>query len=89
MKITAGPTLQRYADVFDVPIDEVVEWVNGYVNTPTESCPGQKFEPTEKDRLACIKGYIEQRLFESSDGRIRITKKAKKEIGRIELGSQS
>jgi hypothetical protein len=80
MKISSGPMLQRYATVFGMPIEQVVEWVNGYVNTPAEYAPLVKYEPTEKERFESIKAYIQWRLDNSTDGRI----KAKAEAERME-----
>ena len=75
MKITAGATLQRFADLFDVPIEEVVAWVNGYVNHPDREAPEQvkrgEVEATEKERFASIASYIKLRIENTADSRIK------------------
>ena len=68
MKITKGPMLERFAKYRDIPIDEVVAWVNSYVNEP-HLFPHA--EETEQERLASIRAYIEMRLSESINERIR------------------
>lgn len=68
MKISRGPVLDRFAELIDTSVDEVVEWVNCYVNHPDMATNP---EPTEKDRLASIKAYIEMRISESSNQRIK------------------
>lgn len=59
--------LQRYADMCGAEVNEVVEFVSGYVNGPWT----YPVEKTEQERLASIKGYIEQRLTESSATKIK------------------
>ena len=59
--------LQRYADMCGAEVSEVVEFVEKYVNGPWN----YPVEPTEQSRLASIKGYIEQRLMESPEARIK------------------
>jgi hypothetical protein len=75
MNITRGPMLERYAAVIDEQIDVVLEWVNSYVNKPG-LFPMQ--EPTEKERLESIKGYITRQIENSTTERIRNDIKAKK-----------
>ena len=75
MKVTAGATLQQFSDVFDISIDDVVEWVNGYVNHPEEQAVEQfkrgEVEPTEKERFASIASYIKSRIENTADSRIK------------------
>lgn len=68
MRITQGPMLERFASVFDIPVDEVVEWVSNYVNHPEMF---KRAEATEKERFASIKRYVEWRISQSSDHRIK------------------
>jgi len=58
MKISKGPMLEKYAKQFVVEIDEVVEWVNSYVNGPWPESLMPHLEQTESERLASIRGYI-------------------------------
>lgn len=75
MRVTAGATLQQFSDVFDISIDDVVEWVNGYVNHPEEQAVEQfkrgEVEPTEKERFASIASYIKSRIENTADSRIK------------------
>ena len=68
MNITQGPMLVRFARIIDTPVSEVVEWVNQYVNHPELATNP---ESTEKERFESIKGYIQGRIANSSDERIR------------------
>ena len=68
MNITKGPMLEKFAKLIDVDIDEVVEWVNTYVNHPELATNP---EPTEKERFESIKAYIQRRISNASDTRIR------------------
>ena len=68
MNITQGPMLERFARIIDTPPHEVVEWVNQYVNHPELATNP---EATEKERFESIKGYIQRRIANSSDERIR------------------
>ena len=69
MNITKGPTLQKFADIFGISIDEVVAWVNGYVNTPETSFVGP-YEATEAERFSAMRKYIDWRIETSTHGRI-------------------
>lgn len=75
MKITRGPMLEKFANAFEVEIDEVVEWVNAYVNRPEEF---KHAETTEKERFESIKKYISWRLDNTSEARIRASIAAEK-----------
>lgn len=68
MNITRGPMLETFAKLIDTEIEEVVEWVNSYVNHPELATNP---EPTEKERFESIKAYIQRRIENSSDARIR------------------
>ena len=68
MNITQGPMLERFARIIDTEIEEVVEWVNQYVNHPELATNP---EPTEKERFESIKAYIQRRIENSSNARIR------------------
>ena len=68
MNITRGPMLETFAKLIDTEIEEVVEWVNQYVNHPELATNP---EATEKDRFASIKAYIQRRIENSSNARIR------------------
>lgn len=61
MKIVASPRLEQFAARYDVPIDEVVAWVNKYVNAPDDGLPWQ-VEATPRERLESIRGCIEGML---------------------------
>lgn len=68
MNITKGPMLERYARMIDAGIDEVLEWVNNYVNKPGLL---EMQEPTEAERLDSIKCYILWSLENSTTERIK------------------
>lgn len=61
MKISKGPMLESFAERYDVPIDEVVAWVNKYVNAPDDGLPWQ-VEATPRERLESIRECIEAML---------------------------
>lgn len=69
MNIKEGPAIRQFAAMIDVKPKEVVDWVNLYVNNPEEfDC---KTEETVEGRLESIKGYINFRLENSVNARIR------------------
>ena len=68
MNITKGPMLENFARIIDTKPSEVVEWVNQYVNHPELATNP---EPTEKERFESIKAYIQRRIENSSNSRIR------------------
>ena len=68
MNITLGPMLKQFSKIIDVGEDEVVCHVSNYVNHPELATNP---EPTEKERFESIKAYIQRRIAESSDSRIR------------------
>lgn len=69
MNITEGPSIRRFAELFDLTVDEVIEWVNAYVNHPDEFVCTT--EPTEKERFKSISKYIKWRIDETADAHIR------------------
>lgn len=79
MNITKGPTLEKYATYFDIPLDEVLEWVNGYVNQPEVNCPDQPYEATEAERFTSIGGYIKRQVAGTANERIRMANAARKQ----------
>lgn len=68
MKITKGPMLERFAQTFEIDLEEVIDWVNAYVNNPELF---QNAEKTERERLESIKKYITWRMENSINARIR------------------
>lgn len=68
MNITKGPMLIEFAEMTDIDIQEVVYWVNAYVNSPHLF---EISEETEQKRLESIKKYITTRLSSSVNARIR------------------
>ena len=68
MKLTAGPTIEKYAKYFDIPIEEVLVWANSYINKP-EWFPDT--EPTAKERAESIKRFIADQVNGSINERIR------------------
>ena len=76
MNVTKGPMLELFATVFSIPVNDVVAWVNTYVNHPEQTTNP---EPTEQERLHSIKEYITMRLGNTSDGRIKSSIRQAKE----------
>lgn len=68
MNVTAGHALKEFAAIRGISLQEVVDWVNAYVNQPHLF---QNAEATEAERLASIRAYINWRLANSSNARIR------------------
>ncbi len=76
MNITKGPVIEKFSALFDVPVEEVIEWVSGYVNRPEtvffDLVAYDGFiEPTEEERFQSIASYIKARIADSADARIR------------------
>ena len=75
MNITQGPAITKFAALFDIPAEEVIEWVAAYVNRPESEFPELfktgLIEPTEEERFRSIAAYIKARIADSSDARIR------------------
>lgn len=78
MRLTqAGPVMKEYAACFGCEEKDVIAWVNQYVNGPWTK--EQAVEPTEKERLESIKGYIEAMVQASLSRKIKREMKEKKE----------
>ena len=76
MNITQGPVIEKFSALFDIPIEDVIEWVSGYVNRPEtvffDLVAHDGFiEPTEEERFRSISAYIKARIADSADARIR------------------
>ena len=75
MNITKGPVIEKFAALFDIPVEEVIEWVSGYVNRPELEFPDLiergLVEKTEEERFRSIAAYIKARIADSADARIR------------------
>ncbi len=75
MNITKGPVIEKFAALFDIPVEEVIEWVAAYVNRPETEFPelvkDGLIEPTEEERFRSIAAYIKARIADSADARIR------------------
>ena len=87
MKIIAGPTLERYSDLFDVPIKETTDWMDSYVNHPERDFPDQfkrgEIEATEKERFASIASYIKSRIENTADSRIKASLEEEKRNAKV------
>lgn len=69
MNIKQGPAIMEFAAIRGIPVKEVLDWANTYVNHPGEFyCDTEK---TADERLESIKGYIKMRLDTSINARIR------------------
>lgn len=62
MNIVPGQTIRAFSAQTGVSEDDVVTWINGYVNNPTQDFPGMAVELTEKERFAAIAKYINFRV---------------------------
>ena len=76
MNITQGPAITKFSALFDIPVEEVIEWVGDYVNRPEtvffDLVAYDGFiEPTEEERFRSIAAYIKARIADSADARIR------------------
>lgn len=75
MNITQGPVIEKFSALFDIPVEEVIEWVGGYVNRPEtlffDLVDYGFIEKTEEERFRSIAAYIKARIADSSDARIR------------------
>ena len=75
MNITKGPVIEKFAALFDIPVEEVIEWVGGYVNSPETEFPDLVeyglIEETEAERFKSIADYIKWRISITADARIR------------------
>ena len=75
MNITQGPVIEKFAAVFDIPVEEVIEWVSGYVNRHDTEFPDLVerglVEETEEERFKSMAAYIKWRISITADARIR------------------
>ena len=75
MNITQGPAITKFSALFDIPVEEVIEWVSGYINRPDTEFPDLVeyglIEETEEERFRSIAAYIKARIADSADARIR------------------
>jgi len=75
MNITKGPVIEKFSALFDIPVEEVIEWVSGYVNRSETEFPDLVeyglIEETEEERFRSIAAYIKARIADSADARIR------------------
>ena len=75
MNITQGPAITKFSALFDIPVEEVIEWVSAYVNRQESEFPELLktglIEPTDEERFRSIAAYIKARIADSSDARIR------------------
>jgi len=75
MNITQGPAITKFSELFDVPVEEVIEWVSGYVNRPETEFPDLVeyglIEETEAERFKSMADYIKWRISITADARIR------------------
>ena len=75
MNITKGPVIEKFAALFDIPVEEVIEWVSAYVNRPETEFPDLVeyglIEATEAERFQSMADYIKWRISITADARIR------------------
>lgn len=75
MNITQGPVIEKFSELFDIPIEDVIEWVSGYVNRPDTEFPDLVeyglIEETEEERFKSMADYIKWRISITADARIR------------------
>lgn len=69
MNFKEGPASREFATIRGIPIKEVLDWANAYVNHPGEFYCDT--ENTVGERLESIKGYIKMRLDASINAMIR------------------
>lgn len=66
MKVTLGPTIYRYAACYGCDPVDVLDWINEYIQVPTEHR-----EATEEERRDSITGYVKAMIACSTYGRIK------------------
>ena len=79
INIKRGPTIEKYASIYvqsldydlDEAVDEVLEWVNCYINGPWNEAVKPFLEATEKERADYIKTYVKAQVDNSTTGRIK------------------
>lgn len=64
-----GPMMKEYASCYGCDAHDVLQWVLDYVNNPKPEW--KQVEPTEKERLESIKGYIEAMVMDSVSRRVK------------------
>lgn len=79
IKVKEGPTIKSYAAIYGCEVDEVVEWVNGYIGGPWKEPLSSLIENTEVERKDSILGYIQAMVETSTTGRIKAQLKREKE----------
>ena len=68
MNISEGPMIRKFAVMRDIPIKDVMFWVNSYVNSPELF---KDAENTARERAESIKRYITMRVENSLTERIK------------------
>jgi len=68
IKIKKGPMIEKYANIYGCEIDDVLEWMNDYINHPENY---REPETTEQARLESVKGYVQAMIKCSTYGRIK------------------
>lgn len=76
MNISEGPMIRKFSVMRDIPIKEVMFWVNSYVNSPELFKDAEK---TAQERAESIKRYITSRVENSLTERIKASILAQKE----------
>ena len=74
IKVTIGPSINRYAACYGVKTQEVLDWINEYIEVPTEHR-----EATEEERRDSIIGYVKAMIDCSKYGRIKASIAREKE----------
>ena len=77
IKLKRGPLIVRYAEIYGCNVDDVVEWMNDYINHPEKYTQA---EDTEKERVESIKGYVSAMIRCSTYGRIKEALEAVKKV---------
>lgn len=93
MNITWGPKLeaysrmivwvspdQTYQEAFDEYKNSILEWANSYVNHPELFEHQELIEKTSEERFKSLCKYIDWRLSQSSNERIRASVQADKQV---------
>lgn len=61
MKVSAGPTVLKYAEAFGISVNDVIDWINSYINNPNDHerlVELGLYESTENDRAQSIMAYV-------------------------------
>ena len=74
VSLRKGPTIERYAAIFGMDADEVVAWMNDYIERPGEFpaliAAGQ-VEMDEAARRSSVQAYVKRCVDESVTSRIK------------------